>query len=74
MKIIKKFIVAVLVVLSIFSLIACSGQNKDNDVTTITRAAKVKELGDNVDKVPSATEVTNMKQNTSLLSNNEKIK
>lgn len=75
MKIIKKFIIVIVFILSMFSLVACGGeQNKDKDVTTITRSAKVKELGDNVDKVPNATEVTNLEQNTSLLSNNDKNK
>ena len=65
-KIIKGFMTVTLVFSSMFVAVACScnKDNDDKDVTTMTRSAKVKELGDNVDKVPSATELVELEQPT----------
>jgi len=65
-KIIKGFMAVTLVFSSTFVAVACScnKDNEDKDVTTISRGAKVKELGDNVDKVPSATELVELDQTT----------
>ena len=75
-KIIKGFMAIALVFSSMFVAVACScnKDDSDKDVTTVARSAKVKELGDNVDKVPNATEVGELKQSTttSLSSSNTK--
>ena len=65
-KVTKKFMAVVLVFLSMFVAVSCScnKDDSDEDVTILARSAKVKELGDNVDKVPSATELVELDQAT----------
>ena len=75
-KIIKSLMAVTIVLSSMLVATACScnKDDGDKDVTTVARSAKVKELGDNVDKVPKATEVGELKQGTTASLSSENIR
>lgn len=57
-KKVGKIMVAIaLAFVSTFMFVACGGGSEDKDYKEVSRSAKVLELGNNVDKVPSASEM-----------------